>query len=92
MLWLARMELNAGRQEAAIDLYSRAARWSASEGREALTALGAPVPRADLWLARSNQFQQRQALAARQLERRNLNAELYRRLDEGVAKQQAADE
>ena len=85
LLALARLELANDRPAQAVAFYQRAARWGSSEAIEALQRLDAPVPHADLWLASARRFEERQRLAARQLERRDPNAFLNRVLDEQAA-------
>ncbi|GEM_PF-6509033 len=66
---LARLELAAGKRATAIALFQRAARWGDSEAAAALESLDAPVPNADLWLARAEQVRL-QRIAAQRYDRR----------------------
>jgi TPR repeat protein len=78
---LARLELAAGRDRAAVALYHRAARWGDEQAIEVLEALGEAIPAADLRLAYARHIEHHQDRAARELNRTPPNDTLNRVLD-----------
>lgn len=86
MLELGELRLAAGDVDGAEALYRRAARWGNSEGAAVLEALGKPIPREDLSLARLRHLDARQDRIARELDRPHPNEYLNRVLDEQLAR------